>query len=180
MQFSLTILSKSIDLRHTYCPSPTGCRLTALLEHVTTCGPFACDVQLGATQKMQPNSASKRSNALNNLKRQPPAAKASPGKCSIAVASLLHFRHKIRLILSDSAQHTRSVTAGVPRFSAATSHEQNDAYMQDFDAAYTELEALSLARKYVPGKSAHWSAACLPKKPTAAKCGNCHTVQGED
>lgn len=41
-------------------------------------------------------------------------------------------------------------TAGVPRFSAATSHEQNDAYMQDFDNAYSELEALSLAHKYVP------------------------------
>lgn len=129
---------------------------------------------------MQPNSSSKRSNALNNLKRQPPAVKAGSGKCSTAFASLLHFRHKVRLILSDSVQHTRSVTAGVPRFSAATSHEQNDAYMQDFDAAYAELEALSLARKYVPGKSAHWSAVWLLEKPTAAKCGNCHTVQGED
>ena len=39
--------------------------------------------------------------------------------------------------------------AGVPRFSAATSHEQNDAYMQEFDTAFAELQALSLARKYV-------------------------------
>lgn len=46
-----------------------------------------------------------------------------------------------------------SQTAGVQRFSAATSHEQNDAYMQEFDTAYAELEALSLARKYVFGKS---------------------------
>ena len=44
---------------------------------------------------------------------------------------------------------TDQSTAGVPRFSAATSHEQNDAYMQEFDNAYAELEALSLARKYV-------------------------------
>lgn len=35
--------------------------------------------------------------------------------------------------------------AGSPRFSAATSHEQNDAYMQEFDTAYAELEAMSLA-----------------------------------
>ncbi|KAL0045352.1 hypothetical protein WJX82_004646 [Trebouxia sp. C0006] len=36
---------------------------------------------------------------------------------------------------------------GPPRFSAATSHEQNDAYMQEFDTAYAELEAMSLAQK---------------------------------
>ncbi|KAL3143401.1 hypothetical protein ABBQ38_002225 [Trebouxia sp. C0009 RCD-2024] len=86
---------------------------------------------------MQPNSASKRSNALNNLKRQPPAAKASPG---------------------------------VPRFSAATSHEQNDAYMQDFDAAYTELEALSLARK---GKTS--GIAAHRPQPTSSTSQQPHT-----
>jgi len=37
--------------------------------------------------------------------------------------------------------------AGPPRFSAATSHEQNDAYMQEFDTAYAELEAMSLAQR---------------------------------
>ena len=36
--------------------------------------------------------------------------------------------------------------AGPPRFSAATSHEQNDAYMQEFDTAYAELEAMSLVQ----------------------------------
>ena len=39
--------------------------------------------------------------------------------------------------------------AGVSGCSAATSHVQNDAYMQEFDTAYAELEALNLARKYV-------------------------------
>lgn len=33
------------------------------------------------------------------------------------------------------------------RFSAATSHEQNDAYMAEFDQAYDELEAISLSGK---------------------------------
>ena len=37
--------------------------------------------------------------------------------------------------------------AGPPRFLAATSHEQNDAYMQEFDTAYAELEAMSLVQK---------------------------------
>ena len=41
------------------------------------------------------------------------------------------------------------VSTGPPRFSAATSHEQNDVYMQDFDKAYAELEALSMGNRYV-------------------------------
>ncbi|KAL0028286.1 hypothetical protein WJX79_007414 [Trebouxia sp. C0005] len=45
---------------------------------------------------------------------------------------------------------------GPPLFSAATSHEQNDAYMQEFDTAYAELEAMSLAQKgSAQGISAH-------------------------
>ncbi|DBA75204.1 TPA: hypothetical protein ACH3X1_010504 [Trebouxia sp. C0004] len=45
---------------------------------------------------------------------------------------------------------------GPPRFSAATSHEHNDAYMQEFDTAYAELEAMSLAQKgSAQGISAH-------------------------
>ncbi|KAA6424182.1 MAG: hypothetical protein FRX49_06141 [Trebouxia sp. A1-2] len=42
---------------------------------------------------------------------------------------------------------------GPPLFSAATSHEQNDAYMQEFDTAYAELEAMSLAQKPAAQKS---------------------------
>lgn len=45
--------------------------------------------------------------------------------------------------------------------------------MQEFDTAYAELEALSLARKYVYGKSP-WSVQLVYKQSD----GHCYAVQG--
>ena len=91
---------------------------------------------------MQQNSGAKRSSALSKLKRNlPPQTQQSGLKLEASI-----LKH-------ENVQLTQiALVTGPARFSAATSHEQNDAYMQDFDKAYAELEALHVGDKYGVGQ----------------------------
>lgn len=80
-------------------------------------------------------AGNKRNAALNTLKSRPSVQQVKPGT------------HNNRCNPSPPGCQSVSLLGTAGRFSAATSHEQNDAYMEDFGKAYEELEALSLAGK---------------------------------
>lgn len=86
---------------------------------------------------MRQSAGEKRAAALSKLKRRPPIEMQHSG------ADLQRTAWTTKLQLTGVVLST-----GPPPFSASTSHEQNDMYMQEFDKAYAELEALSIANRY--------------------------------
>ena len=79
----------------------------------------------------------RRTSALDKLKSRPSVQQVKP--------STYHPCNGFAALYS--CIHLCALAAGSDRFSAATSHEQNDVYMEKFDKAYAELEAMSVSKE---------------------------------